>query len=123
MRGKRILFFLITIVIGLAAGLFYGWVLNPVKFEDTAPAMLHQDYKTDYVLMVAEIYNADFNLEQASRRLALLDSLPPSRIVQDAILSAGELGYSARDQELMGKLALALQNANPTPTPTTGGQP
>jgi hypothetical protein len=121
MRGKRIALFFLTIAIGLGLGLLYGWVINPVKYEDTAPSMLHGDYKADYVLMVAEIYNADSNLEQASRRLALLDSLPPTRIVSGAILTARELGYAARDQEIMGKLALALQGASATLTP--GGQP
>ena len=121
MRGKRIALFFLMIAVGLGLGLLYGWVLNPLKYENTAPSMLHKDYKADYVLMVAEIYNADNNLEQAIRRLALLDSLPPTRIVSNAILTAGELSYTARDQELMGKLALALQNASATPNP--GGQP
>ncbi len=124
MRGKRIALFFIMIAIGLALGLVYGWVLNPVKYEDTAPSMLHSDYKADYVLMVAEIYNADNNLEQASRRLALLDSLPPRRIVSGAILTARERGYAAHDQDLMGKLELALQAASEIPaTPTPGGRP
>ncbi len=117
MRGKRIALFFLMIAVGVGLGLLYGWVLNPVKYEDTAPSMLHNDYKADYVLMVAEIYNADNNLEQASRRLALLDSLPPTRIVSSAILTARERGYAARDQELMGKLALALQSAGETPVP------
>src|SRR5512137_1116940 len=121
MRGKRIVIFFIMIAVGLGLGLLYGWVINPVKYENTAPSMLHKDYKADYVLMVAEIYNADKNLEQATQRLALLDSLPPARIVSSAILTAGDLGYTARDKDLMGKLALALQNVSATPT--TGGQP
>ena len=120
MRGKRITLFLIMIAAGAGLGLLIGWVLYPVEFENTAPSMLHPDYKADYVLMVAEIYNADHNLEKAAQRLALLDSLPPTRIVSDAIFTAGELGYTARDQELMGKLALALKNTGATPNP--GGQ-
>lgn len=121
MRGKRIALFLLMITLGVGLGLLIGWVLYPVEYENTTPSMLHKDYKADYVLMVAEIYNNDQNLEQASRRLALLDSQSPTRIVSNAILTAGELGYTARDQELMGKLALALQNASTTPNP--GGQP
>lgn len=121
MRGKRIALFFFMIALGIGIGLLYGWVLNPVKYEDTTPAMLHDDYKADYVLMVAEIYNADNNLEQATRRLALLDSLPPSRIVAAAVLTAQERGYAAGDQELIKKLSLALQSAGAAPD--SGGQP
>ncbi len=120
MRGKRILLFFIMIALGLGLGLLYGWVINPVKYEDTTPSMLRRDYKADYVLMVAEIYSADKNLDQAVRRLALLDTLPPARVVASAILTARELGYAAGDLDLMGKLALAVQNNAVTPV---GGQP
>ncbi len=120
MRSKRILLFLIAIGLGIMLGLVYGWVINPVKYEDTAPSMLHRDYKADYVLMVAEVYNADKDLAQANRRLALLDSLSPARIVASAIVTARDRGYAAQDLDLMGKLALALQNSAVTPM---GAQP
>ncbi|RPJ44823.1 MAG: hypothetical protein EHM21_09895, partial [Chloroflexi bacterium] len=96
MRGKRITLFFITIAVGLGLGLLYGWVINPVKYEDTSPSMLHSDYKADYVLMVAEIYNNDKDLAQAIHRLALLDTLSPERIVASAILTARERAYAAQ---------------------------
>jgi hypothetical protein len=120
MRGKRITLFFIMIAVGLGLGLLYGWVINPVKYEDTSPSMLHGDYKADYVLMVAEIYNADKNLAQAIRRLSLLDTLSPARIVASALLTARERGYAAQDLDLMDKLSLALQSNAVTPV---GGQP
>ncbi len=129
MRGRRILLFFIMIAVGLGLGLLYGWVINPVKYEDTTPSMLHSDYKADYVLMVAEIYHADQNLDQAARRLALLDNLPPARIVAAAALTARERGYAAQDQQLIDQLALALSaSSTVTPvsaaaTPPSGGKP
>ncbi len=145
MRGKRFALFLIMIALGVGLGLVYGWVINPVKYEDTTPSMLRSDYKADYVLMVAEIYNNDHNLEQAARRLASLDTLPPTRVVADAGLTAHQLGYALHDLELIDTLAQALQNASGNPpasataavtakatvkattpaalTPTPGGQP
>ena len=50
---------LILAIIGIALGLLYGWVIEPVKFVDTTPASLRADYQTDYVLMVAEAYRSD----------------------------------------------------------------
>jgi hypothetical protein len=120
MRGKRIALFFIMIAVGLGLGLLYGWWLNPVKYEDTSPSMLHSDYKADYVLMVAEIYSADKNMAEATRRLTLLDSLPPARVVAAALLTARERGYADQDLSLMEKLSQALQNSLPTPV---GGQP
>jgi hypothetical protein len=120
MRGKRIALFFIMIAVGLGLGLFYGWIINPVKYEDTSPSMLHGDYKADYVLMVAEIYNADKNLAEATRRLALLDPLPPARVVASALLTARESGYAIQDLTLMEKLSQALQTGAITPI---GGQP
>ena len=71
--------------------------------------------------MVAEIYHSDKDLEQATRRLGTLASLPPSRIATDAAVTARELGYAAADLDLMDQLVQALQNQNATPT--SGKQP
>jgi hypothetical protein len=115
MRGKRLILFFVMIAAGLAFGLLYGWVINPVKYEDTSPSMLHGDYKADYILMVAEIYNHDKNLAQATTRLTLLGTLSPERIVASAILTARERRYAAQDLDLMEKLAQALKTSSVTP--------
>ncbi len=118
MRGKRFALFLVMIALGAGLGLLYGWIINPVKYEDTTPAMLRNDYKADYVLMVAEIYSSDQNLEQAARRLATLDSLPPARLAVEAGLTARQLGYAPHDLELIDRLALALQKGSGSGTAT-----
>ncbi len=115
------------IALGAGLGLLYGWVINPVKYEDTTPAMLRSDYKADYVLMIAEIYGSDQNLEQAARRLATLDTLPPARLAVEAGLTARQLGYAPHDLELIDRLAQALQkgsgsaSANATANAAAGG--
>ncbi len=73
--------FFLVIAIGAAGGLFYGWVINPVKYVDTTPDTLRIDYKSDYVLMVAESYGADGDLALAARRLALLGDTPSQNTV------------------------------------------
>ena len=45
--------FFLSIALGLAAGLYYGWVINPVEYVNTTPDTLRVDYQADYVLMVA----------------------------------------------------------------------
>lgn len=101
--------FIIAIGIGISAGLFYAWKINPVEMVDTTPESLSIDYKADYVLMVAEAYRVEGNLEQARLRLSELGSEPIDQIVQDTILFAEPL-YQVNDVALMRALLRDLQN-------------
>jgi len=105
--------FLIAVILGAAGALFYGWVVNPVEYVDTAPDSLRFDYKTDYVLMVAEAYQVENSLGLAARRLALLGSDPPLETVTQAVNTATQIGYDLADLALMRSLAEALQTWNP----------
>ena len=113
---SRWLVLLILIVAGIALGLFYGWVISPVKFVDTTPASLRADYQTDYVLMVAEAYHSDQNAELASRHLAIFGGQAPSAISQTALEMAQRLGYSQNDLSLIRELTRAMQAAQPAST-------
>lgn len=105
--------FLLVMLLGAAGGLFYGWQLNPVQYVDTTPDTLRNDYKTDYVLMVAEAYSLEGDLEMAVRRLALLGDSMPSESVRAAILFAEGAGYYDVDISLMRALSTDLQLWNP----------
>jgi hypothetical protein len=109
-------------LVGIAGGVIYGWVVNPVKFVDTTPASLRADYRTDYVLMVAESYHADQDTVLASRRLAILGSDSPAAISQAALKAAQQSGYAPEDVSLLQELTRALQATQPLP-PTTGSTP
>ncbi|OGN92710.1 MAG: hypothetical protein A2Y88_13310 [Chloroflexi bacterium RBG_13_48_10] len=112
--------FLVAVILGAAAGLFYGWVVNPVEYVDIAPESLRVDYKTDYVLMVAESYQVDQNLGLAVRRLALLGSSAPTEIVANALGYALQHEYASQDLSLLQSLGEALLTWNPNleiPTP------
>lgn len=100
--------FILVLIIGIAGGLFYGWVLNPVKYVDTTPDTLRIDYQTDYVLMVAETYQGDKDLDLAVRRLAILGK-PPAEVTIQAILFGEQNGYTDNDLRLMRGLSEDLQ--------------
>jgi hypothetical protein len=106
--------FLIAISLGIAAGLAYGWVINPVEYVDTTPDSLRIDFKSDYVLMVAEIFQAEGDVGLAARRLAFLGDDPPLEIAQDAIDYARQAGYSETDRRFLVTLRDTLQTWNPT---------
>ena len=115
MRRRRIVFFVLAILLGVSAGLFYAWMINPPALGGTTPDTLRKDYKTDYVLMVAEVYQKEHDLGRADSRLAVLKAPSSLRAVQDAILDASDLGYSQTDMSTLAALAMALQNSGGTP--------
>lgn len=123
--GRKIVFF-VMILVGLGAGLLYGWVLKPASTSDNPLSSLRQDYKSDYVLMVAEIYHKDGDLALANERLNELDGGSGIQVASDAMVYARQAGYSIDDLELITLLINDMQsNAEPTPvlveTPTAGG--
>ena len=115
-RRRRWLFFILSILIGLAAGLYYGWVVRPVRYTDTSPDTLRQDYKTDFVLMVAEAWEATGDLDMARRYLALLGGKPEDQVAQ-ALTYAQQVGYAPRDLHRMRSLLQALRGPQGEATP------
>ena len=105
--------FLIVLVLGLTAGLLYGWVINPVQYTDMSPGALRSDYRTDYVLMVAEVNHANHNLDLAAQQLAMLGSTPPAQIAAQALQNAQLLGYTESDLQLLSELSSSLQSWQP----------
>ena len=94
-------------------GLVYGWVVNPVEYVDTTPDSLRADYKTDYVLMVAESYNANGNVALAARRLALLGGSNLTETISEAMVFGGQAGYAENDLALLAQLASDMQAWDP----------
>lgn len=110
---SRWIAFFIAIALGAAAGMLYGWVFNPVEYVDTAPNSLRLDYKTDYVLMVAEAYTLDQDVNLAARRLASLGDVSVSAHMDEALAFAVQNNYPQPDLLLMRSLAEVLDSWNP----------
>lgn len=107
--------FFIVIGIGLVIGLYYSWVVNPVQVGETTPDSLRLDYRSDYVLMVAEIYQLEKDPGAAAQRLARLGQEPAPQIVQQAIIFAEKSDYPPADVNYLVQLRDALQTWNPSP--------
>lgn len=93
--------FFIVLLLGSGIGLLYGWVIDPVEFIDTSPKSLREDYKTDYVLMVAEVYQVEQELTLVFDRLSFLGDLDPEIYVENALYFAVQSGYSPSDLRLL----------------------
>ncbi len=105
------------IAAGIALGLYYTWIISPVKFVDATFYDLRQDYKADYVLMTAEIFSKDPVLFQTILRLDRLMSESPEQAVDDAIKIAESLGYAETDLNLLYQLNAAIGGSEETKEP------
>ena len=102
--------FILVLIVGLGLGLLYGWVINPVSYQDTTLDDLRVDYKTDYTLMIAEVYHYEADLEWAMNRLILLEDDSPLSSVINALRFASEAEYSLPDMYLLRDLHNALED-------------
>jgi len=104
---------LLGLALGLLAGLVLGWLFLPLEYVDTDPSSLRIDFRTDYVLMTAEAYTGDGDIELAQVRLAALGPLPPEEIVAQAIAYAKENGFGQSDLQVLNQLAFGLRSVSP----------
>ena len=114
-RLVRFIWFGLSILAGILAGLLMGWSLLPGDKGNSGPESLRQDYKIDYILMVSEIYHQDRDFTTAAARIALLGEDANLRYIQQSILSARDMGYNTNDLELMVELSQAILAATPEP--------
>lgn len=105
----RWLKFILAIIVGIVLGLFYGWNIHPGNASSVTPEQLRIDYKTDYVLMVAETYLQDGDIEASLQRLASLGVSTPLETTLKALIFAQEIGYTQDDLGIIQNLLTALQ--------------
>ncbi len=109
MKPIHWIFVFIALLIGIGAGLAYGWVIDPVDFFDLTPDTLRAEYKADYVLMTAEAYRLEQDPGLAARRLAIFGAHSPSSIAADGLAYARSNGFADSDIALIQELVTALQ--------------
>jgi len=105
--------FFVALLIGIALGLLYGWKISPVQYTDVPPTILRQDYRADYVLMVAEAHRNEGDPEGTARRLAIFGSESPEQIVRTALEYATNNGFTQEEITLLQDLLSAMQKYQP----------
>ena len=104
---------IIAAIIGIALGLIYGWVIQPVEYTDVTPNILRADFRADYVLMVAEAHQSEQDPESSARRLAILGSESPAQIVTTTLDYATKNGFTQNEIILLQGLLTAMQTYQP----------
>jgi len=111
-KGTRILLFIVMIALGAGAGLAYGWLLKPAAAPQEADlSRLRSDFKTDWVLMVAEQFDETRDLMLALDELALVEPQDPYSLLVNALNYAQGVGYQPVDLSKMQALIEAIDPA------------
>ncbi|MCS7178885.1 MAG: hypothetical protein RML46_09910 [Anaerolineae bacterium] len=108
---KTTLVFITGIIIGLATGLLFAWIIWPTSYYNATPAMLRQDFRDDYLVWVAREYAQNRDIQQAQTRLGLAYwKKEPIAVLEDLAQRRG-----GTDGENLRILAQALKEAPPPP--------
>lgn len=98
------------LVVGLAIGLLFAWVISPVQWTDASPALLSEPYRVDWMRMAIDSYAANRNADLALSRYQAVGDAGPST-----------LQGVAADPQSVG--ATAIQNFNAVISILQGGAP
>lgn len=101
---RRWFLFLIAVLVGVGGVLFYAWYVNPAAPDETTPDLMRVDFRSDYVLMVAEVFQGAADLGMADEQLTFLGEEPAIEIIDQAIRFAEQNGYKQVDLALMWTL-------------------
>jgi hypothetical protein len=108
MKTRRLIYFFVAILIGLGAGLAFGWLIAPPQAPETAElTQLRADYKADIVLMTAETFSTN---PDPLMVLDLLNSIDPDplTLMVNAMTYGEKIGYSSGDLALMRTMFKAI---------------
>ncbi len=97
---------LIGLILGLALGLVYTWVISPVEYYDTYPPLMHSDYRADWIRMTALAYGQAPDLARAQVRLR---ELPPDEIRQELAQALDAAVAASRPLPVLQRMATLAQ--------------
>jgi hypothetical protein len=101
------------VILGIAIGLLYAWLINPVEYVNTTPSSLRQSYQQDYLVLIAASYQQTGNLPRAEARLSLFDIADPAEQLAEMAQQRLAAEGSADSAQALARLASDL-NVLPT---------
>jgi hypothetical protein len=66
-----------VLALGIGLGIFYAWMIAPVRYINTTPNTLRADFKDQYRMLIAASYASTHDLARAKSRLELIGDADP----------------------------------------------
>ncbi len=108
---------LLGLGLGVALGLYIGWIEWPVEYFDTEISDLKDVYQADYVLMVSDAYAVTGDLDAARERLSRLGVPDVAALVTSHVEVALAGGGDEAQIGRLARLAAALGTSTPALSP------
>jgi hypothetical protein len=117
---------------GLAGGLFYTWMLDPMAPRDVSPDSLSVEDKLTYLALIGDLYGCEGDLARATGRLAELGVAANGAGLADLIEQYLDRGGRPEDVRNLAQLAkdlgasggvLLVFGSEPSPSPVSSPSP
>ncbi len=126
---KARLLFSVLLIIGLGAGLAYAWLIDPVTFTESSPALVQAAYRQTWLIMAAEAYAQDGDWARTQVRLDALHDPDLTRTVTNLFEQEAARGSRTSARALaqiadrLGAQTAAMSVFLVTPAVTPTAQP
>jgi hypothetical protein len=102
-------YLLTGLIFGILFGLVISWVIAPVKYVDTTPSSLRQDFKDEFRAQIASAFYATNNLARAQARLDLLGDPDHIQALTNQAQNLLDVGDPTNTAFLLAYLTSALK--------------
>jgi hypothetical protein len=117
MKQRRSSLYLLTgLILGIALGLIYAWVILPQNLQGTEPGGLRATDKDSYRTLIAAAFVSNGDLVRARARLDLLGDQPPYQSVLNQAEQLAVFGETG-EVTVLRLLAAALSQYPISPQP------
>ncbi len=121
MRSSDWLPWILGVGVGLLAGVFYAWRVNPVSYTQTDPTSLRADFRMDYLALIASAHAGTGDLGRAQARLAVFGAEAIGETLGALAQQRLASGYPEAEARALAGLAAALgERPSGLPLSTTG---
>jgi hypothetical protein len=110
MKGALLL--LAALALGITAGLYYAWGVNPVSYTDTSPGSLRDDFRADYLTLIASAYDATGDIQRARARVALFAYADPGPVLAALAQQRLAQGWPEGEARALARLAADCKARN-----------
>jgi hypothetical protein len=93
---------------GVAGGLVYTWVLDPIEWYNTTPDALRAEDKLVYLMCIGDLYAAEGDLARAQARLAMVGLEADGPVLAGLIEQYLDSGGQPEEVRTLARLAEAL---------------